>query len=260
MTSDATKQDHTKHNEGMNPCSLRRTRKRTLNHPMKPHKSSSITHCERKNLHMKLLMAAIITVTATSVAYATNEHLPTKTAKPTHVHVDTRTSNQNKNTNQSRSSSVAKQSSTQKQSSVSDSRSNSTSAASTNDSNNASQSVNYKAARNPVASANAPAIITGYDCGKGYGVGAQGSGFGVSLGGTTASEECERRADSAHASNMGDTATAEEIMCESTRYRAARERSGRACAPIQVRAEEAKVYSGTDPIVRARLGMPELRN
>src|SRR3546814_9801519 len=75
---------------------------------------------------------------------------------------------------------------------------------------------------------------------------------------------------------LGDKVVASEMMCEVESYAAARARAGNPCggaapavassakpAVVATRtpteAEKAVRYSGTDPIVRARLGLPPLK-
>lgn len=97
-------------------------------------------------------------------------------------------------------------------------------------------------------------------CAGSSAIGAQGASFGLSLGGSRVDEECVRQELAKTAYVFGDKATAEEIMCDNASYRQARARTNRPCASVVVTAEDSKVYSGTDPIVRARHNMPALRD
>lgn len=131
-------------------------------------------------------------------------------------------------------------------------------AATTADSNNSTQVINQNSGRRPVSSAMAPTILPTAPCTGGVAVGAQGAGFGLSLGGSSRYEDCMRQEKAKTVFGFGDAETAEEIMCDDADYRHARARTGRPCATREVTAEEAKVYSGTDPVVRARLGLQPL--
>lgn len=124
--------------------------------------------------------------------------------------------------------------------------------------NGGASSVHYSAERT-VSGAYAPSILPTAPCSTAVGGGAQGTGFGLSLGGSGTNAECERQELAKTAWSLGDRATAEEILCDSQPYREARRRSGRPCAKVVVTEEEAKVYAGTDPVVRYRHGMPPLR-
>lgn len=130
---------------------------------------------------------------------------------------------------------------------------------STSDANNSQNTFSYQAERAPVATAYAPSINPTVNCAAVLSGGAQGVGFGLSVGGSKIDERCQREELAKTAAQLGDFQTAHEILCEDSTYRAARARVGRPCAPIRVAEEERRVYSGSDPIVRRRLGMPDVR-
>jgi hypothetical protein len=148
-----------------------------------------------------------------------------------------------------------------------------------NDGNNASQSVTvggdtYEAARIPVATAYAPNIAPTAVCMGSSSIGGQGVTFGISMGTSWTDENCMLLEQvRTVAAVLGDKEVAAEMMCEVKAYAAARARAGKPCgvtktaaaAPQQVvatreptEAEKKARYTGSDPIVRARLGLPPL--
>lgn len=136
----------------------------------------------------------------------------------------------------------------------------SSASATTSDANNSRNTLSYQAERAPVSTAYAPSINPTVNCSAVLSGGAQGVGFGLSVGGSKIDERCQREELAKTVAQLGDFQTAHEILCEDSTYRAARARVGRPCAPIRVTEEEKRVYSGADPIVRARLGLPPLKN
>jgi hypothetical protein len=233
---------------------------------------------------MKKIYLAIIAITAAMSAHATNDHAVFP--QPVSVVVNPGNSNANsssvsgatasassrtrlgQNQNQtakggaggaggSATSSAKGGSSTAKGGAANASAGSAFGGQSTN-TDSSSHSVSVVAPRS-VASAYAPSINPTTNCAGSVAGGAQGAGFGISLGGSTADLECQRQELAKTAYVFGDEKTAEEILCDNGMYRAARKRTGRPCAKVEVTAEEAAVYSGNDPIVRQRLGMPALR-
>ena len=153
--------------------------------------------------------------------------------------------------------------------------------------------VNYEAQkRNPVSTAYAPNIAPTATCMGSTSAGAQGIGFGVSFGSTWTDENCQTLEQvRTTATVLGDQTTAAEMMCaQIPKYREARQRAGKPCAEQQqaaaapvaapVVASAAPTVASapavaenqpaeklnpngtpmyTDPIIRARLGLPPLK-
>ncbi len=90
--------------------------------------------------------------------------------------------------------------------------------------------------------------------------GVAGPGFGVSLGKTVVDDGCERRLDASVMARLGMKEVAFNIMCEDPRVAKATKGTANECP--SVKAEQQKTAEGqhkyTDPIIRARLGLPPL--
>lgn len=140
--------------------------------------------------------------------------------------------------------------------------------------NNSAQSVNvggdqFTMPQLPVATAYAPNIAPTAVCMGASSAGVQGMSFGLSLGSSWTDSNCmflEKVRTVAVA--MNDLSTAAEMMCGDEQYREARARTGHPCGSTAALASSAPVNytpqqerSGivyTDPIIRARLGLPPL--
>lgn len=142
----------------------------------------------------------------------------------------------------------------------------------TNEGNNSSQSVNvegdtYEAQkRNPVATAYAASIMPTAVCALSTSGGAQGVGFGFSLGGSYIDDNCMLLEQVRAVSNLGEREVAQEMMMGVPAYAAAKKRiadrkSGVKAAVTGVDASEdlaftvarAKGYQGSDLIVAKRI-------
>lgn len=148
-----------------------------------------------------------------------------------------------------------------------------------NEGNNSSQSVtvegdHYEAARIPVATAYAaPLAASNGTCMGSSSVGGQGVGFGISIGSTWSDESCDMRYDAEALRLAGMPKAAVARLCQKPEIAAAMETAGTPCpsakpeAPVTVvvadrtptAAEKAAGYTGNDPIVRKRLGLPPLK-
>lgn len=128
--------------------------------------------------------------------------------------------------------------------------------------------VQYQAARIPVATAYAPSIAPTAVCMGSSSVGGQGMSFGFSLGSSWTDSNCMLLEQvRTVAVVLGDRETASEMLMSIPAYAEARQRVGErklkgasataeiSSQPMQVARTE--VY--TDPIVRARLGLPPLK-
>lgn len=196
--------------------------------------------------------------------------------------------NDNKNTNTNAQGQQQGQAQGQQQTSNSavknSGNSSSKSSASTANANNSAQSVtvhgdtvSYAAQeRNPVSTAYAPSIAPTAPCMGSTSGGAQGVGFGFSIGSTWTDDNCVLLEQvRATAIVLGDRETAAEMMTSVPAYAAARQRiadrkAGKAdskAAPVtsanyaEVKpapAAKAGSYTESDPIVRRRLGLPPL--
>jgi len=185
--------------------------------------------------------------------------------------------NHNRNTNKQAQGQIQGQQQGQAQSSK---NRNDNRSSAYNDGNNSSQNVTvqgdtYEAARIPVATAYAPNIAPTAVCMGSTSAGGQGMTFGVSIGTSWTDSNCMLLEQvRTVAAVIGDRETAQEMMCEVKAYAAARARTGHPCGgavapktsaseatspakPTKVAANSR--YDGTDPIVRARLGLPPLK-
>lgn len=152
---------------------------------------------------------------------------------------------------------------------------------STNNANNSTQAVtvqgdNYEAARIPVATAYAPNIMPTAVCMGSSSVGGQGMTFGVSVGSSWTDSNCMLLEQVRTVSTvLNDPITAAQMLCSVKEYAKARAEVGKPCGNIQqvsqtntqvataskkeVTVQELAVgYTGNDPIVRKRLGLPPL--
>lgn len=124
------------------------------------------------------------------------------------------------------------------------------------------QAVNVAAQeRDPVATAYSGALTAsnGTCLGSASG-GVQGAAFGVSLGSTKKDEGCDARYDAATLMSMGQPRAALARLCQREEIAKAIEASGQRCpAPATSTSAPVKTadYAGSDPIVRARLGLGE---
>lgn len=111
--------------------------------------------------------------------------------------------------------------------------------------------------RDPVSTAYAPALAA-HNCLGSTSGGAQGAAFGFSIGSTKLDQDCNARADADALSRMGKPRAALARLCQREDIAKAIEASGEQCPtkPAQpVSAVKTADYTGSDPIVRARLGM-----
>lgn len=113
--------------------------------------------------------------------------------------------------------------------------------------------------RNPASTAYAPALAA-HNCLGSTSGGAQGAAFGFSIGSTKLDQDCNARADADALSRMGKPRAALARLCQREDIAKAIEASGEQCPtkPAQpVSAVKTADYTGSDPIVRARLGLGE---
>lgn len=113
--------------------------------------------------------------------------------------------------------------------------------------------------RDPVSTAYAPALAAHNCLGSASG-GAQGAAFGFSFGSTKLDPGCDARADAATLVSMGLQRAAIARLCQREDIAKAIEASGEQCPtkPAQpVSAVKTADYTGSDPIVKARLGLGE---
>ncbi|MCE9567639.1 MAG: hypothetical protein K8U57_37030 [Planctomycetes bacterium] len=125
-----------------------------------------------------------------------------------------------RNSGNSRSTSSARQHQSQSQSAAS------------NVAGSGNSNVNVAAQkRNPVSSAfSAPLVASEDTCTGSSSAGAQGIGFGVSLGSTWTDGDCVRRKDARELHNMGYKDAAISLMCQNEHVRAAMATAGTPCA------------------------------
>lgn len=141
----------------------------------------------------------------------------------------------------------------------------------TNEGNNSAQSTSvkvegdtYQAAQIPVATAYAPMVNNTANCAIGVSGGIQAATWGISGGSAFESETCVTIEQAKVAKVVfNDVATGEELMCSLAKYREARKSAGRPCnadkkAAASPGAQQTAAYEPTDPIVRARIGLPPL--
>lgn len=113
--------------------------------------------------------------------------------------------------------------------------------------------------RDPVSTAYAPALAA-HNCLGSTSGGAQGAAFGFSIGSTKLDQDCNARADADALSRMGKPRAALARLCQREDIAKAIEASGEQCPtkPAQpVSAVKTADYTGSDPIVKARLGLGE---
>jgi hypothetical protein len=132
-------------------------------------------------------------------------------------------------------------------------------ASNTNNNGGNTQAINVAAQeRNGVATAYAPSIQPTAVCMGASSGGIQGMSVGVSFGSSWTDANCMLLEQvRSVAVVLHDTLTAQEMMCGSDAYREARARTGRPCGQKGHRANSEPVEY-TDPIIRARLGLPPL--
>lgn len=90
---------------------------------------------------------------------------------------------------------------------------------------------NYRATIRNTPDAYAPPVTGGTNpCTNGVSGGGSVAGFGLALGGSWSDPNCERRNLSALLHNQGQTALAQEVLCETETVRLARQRLGNPCS------------------------------
>lgn len=129
--------------------------------------------------------------------------------------------------------------------------------------------VTYQAARIPVSTAYAPNIAPTALCALGVSAGGTGMSFGFSIGGSYTDSNCVQLEQvRTVAAVIGDRESAAEMMCGiSEAYREARATTGKPCGSRANLGKSTAVASTgtvakieyTDPIVRARIGLPPLK-
>lgn len=130
----------------------------------------------------------------------------------------------------------------------------------------AGDTANYQApARNPVATAYAPAYLPTAVCALGMSGGAQGATFGFSLGGSYIDKNCEVLEQVRRAAELGFRDVAAEMMMDLPAFAGAAQRVNQRSNPAslnplthQVAPPVPTAEQYTDPIIRARLGLPPL--
>lgn len=125
----------------------------------------------------------------------------------------------------------------------------------------------YEAQKLPAASAFAPALTTSGDTCMGATSGAVSSAIvGIAMGSTYVDKNCQTIKNTRELWNMGQRAAAMARMCMDDLNREALELSGYECPQTTVAKAKAAadvvagVVQHTDPIVRARLGLPPMGN
>lgn len=195
------------------------------------------------------VLAALITTLATSMAFATNTNDKAKTAPPvstvvnTGVHTTVNSSSKAKSSSMSASTSTAKGGKGGRGGNATGGNSSSyaggglASASPTANGYGGSsqgQTVNVASSRIPVSTAYAAPLTSGIDtCMGSSSGGAQGAGFGLSIGTTWNDAHCRMLKDTLLLNNIGRPKAAFMRMCMDKDLRAALEDSGEAC-PIKV--------------------------
>lgn len=154
------------------------------------------------------------------------------------------------------------------------SRNNNASAASGNTTSTsvsvAGDTVTYEAPRIPVATAYAAGLTASNGtCMGSTSAGAQGVGFGVSIGSTWKDPGCDRRYNAQALAAVGQAKAAVALLCQDSDIARAMETAGTPCAGAKVAAAAPVVLASADqaaidaanpdPIARARLGLPPLK-
>lgn len=130
----------------------------------------------------------------------------------------------------------------------------------------------YEAKRAPVATAYAaPLTASNGTCQGSTSAGAQGVSFGVSFGSTWKDDSCDMRYDAEALRAAGLPHAAQARLCQKPEIEKAMEAAGTPCPKVKTSAvattivrpateqEQAVGYTGSDPVVRARLGLPPLK-
>lgn len=179
-------------------------------------------------------------------------------------------SNSNRNDNSNSNRNAQGQLQGQTQSSRND---NSNSNAGNNSSQNVTvQGDTWDAARIPVSTAYSGNLTSSNGaCMGSSSAGAQGVGFGLSFGTTWTDTSCDMRYDAEALRLAGLPRAALARLCQKSEIASAMEASGTPCPAVKVAPLASvatapgaqastgdKGYTGTDPIVRARLGLPPL--
>lgn len=152
----------------------------------------------------------------------------------------------------------------------------------TNEGNNSKQNTvvnvggdHYEAPKIPVATAYAaPLTAANGTCMGSSSAGGQGVGFGLSFGTTWTDSDCDRRYDAQELRAQGHTKAATALLCQKASIREAMKAAGTPCPQDDSRKvatseglratveptmhEKAVQYTGDDPIIRQRLGLPPL--
>lgn len=136
----------------------------------------------------------------------------------------------------------------------------------------AGDNVTYQAARIPVATAYASGLTASNGtCMGSSSMGGQGMSFGFSLGSTWKDAGCDRRYNAQALAAVGQAKAAVALLCQDSDIAAAMELAGTPCAKANVATVKPTAvaqadtagsnagYNGTDPIIRARLGLPPLK-
>jgi hypothetical protein len=100
----------------------------------------------------------------------------------------------------------------------------------------------------------APGLTAGLNtCAGSYAAGVAVAGFGLTGGGTTVDEGCERRNMAALLSQMGESDAAREVLCEDPVVRAAFARVGRPCITDRPKVAAAAAAAPAPPAAPPRL-------
>lgn len=134
------------------------------------------------------------------------------------------------------------------------------------------QGDNYESHRAPVSTAYAaPLAASNGTCQGSTSAGAQGVSFGVSFGSTWKDESCDMRYDAEALRAAGLPRAAQARLCQKAEIAKAMEDAGTPCPKVKTAAvavstvrpstqqEQSVGYTGSDPVVRARLGLPPLK-
>lgn len=127
--------------------------------------------------------------------------------------------------------------------------------------NTVTSTVTVQGDQNPVSSAIASGLTAANGtCMGSTSAGAQGVTIGLSVGTTWKSDECNRRYNSIRMQELGQTKAAVALMCQDASVAEAMKQAGTPCpsaTSTPASTKTADAYSGTDPIVKARLGIAE---
>jgi hypothetical protein len=108
-------------------------------------------------------------------------------------------------------------------------------------------------------SVNGPPLTSSNDtCMGSASVAANAPGIGIALGKTYTDDNCVMLKNSRELWNMGMKAAAMALMCTDARNREALELTGFVCPQSEKKSDKNAGVQYTDPVVRARLGLPPL--